>query len=141
MVGGTPHGIGVQQRGWIGEKKRRVDPHLQQWVVQESVQSGQHTTSMEANKSLDRPAARSTLSDWKAKELNYMRCGMHVDFRDAEAVSLIYDGIRFGNPSEEYICAAVTDLARDRHAVLPPHARMFKREVGASFRQGRGGYT
>lgn len=98
------------------KKRRRTDPRLRDFVVRAAPQRGDHQTPASVNKSLSSPASASSVSDCKAKELSALRASMHLTFNKSTCVSLIFDGIRFGNPSKEYLVNAVSDLLACRHA-------------------------
>ena len=50
---------------------------------------------------------------------------MHIDFHDTACFSLIWDGVKVGNPGKEFNIACVSDCLQGRHAVLPPQAGFF----------------
>lgn len=105
-----------------GKKRQRIDPHLREWVVRRSLQDGAFGNVVESSKALCKLTSASSLVERKAREMSAMRSALHLSFDGVRAMSFIFDGIRFGNPSKEYLVAAASDLHRNRHAVVPPQA-------------------
>lgn len=99
-------------------KRRRIDPHLRMWITQASVSAARFSTPGQAGKALGVPP--STCGDWRESDLASLRSAMHLALHDVQAVSLIFDGIRLGNPSKEYVVSCISELRSNISSVLPP---------------------
>ena len=104
-------------------KRRRIDPHVKAWVVQEAVQQGQQHSSSAAANALE-PGVGAGQRQWREKEMSCVRAAMHLSFANPQSLSLCWDGMRLGNPAKEYLLAAVSGPG-NVHAVLPPQDLCF----------------
>ena len=104
-------------------KRRRIDPHVKAWVVQEAVQQGQQHSSSAAANALE-PGVGAGQRQWREKEMSCVRAAMHLSFANPQSLSVCWDGMRLGNPAKEYLLAAVSGPG-NVHAVLPPQDLCF----------------
>ncbi|CAE7236830.1 unnamed protein product [Symbiodinium sp. CCMP2456] len=83
-------------------RRRRIDPHVKAWVVQEAVQQGQQQSSSAAANALE-PGVGAGQRQWREKEMSCVRAAMHLSFANPQSLSLCWDGMRLGNPAKEYL--------------------------------------
>ena len=120
MRGRCMIGRSLVQHVWMALQKRRVDPHLRQWVCQRALEDGTAKTPGQAANMLDCKVPLPSVSDWEIRELSSMRAEMHLRFREARAIGCAWDGIRLGNPAKEYLVTVLSELFTGAHAPLPP---------------------
>ena len=100
-------------------KKRRVDQHIREWCVSEALASKEQKTISSALRSVGK-FGRTVPYVLRDEMLAAMRCQAHMDFDQSQVFSLAWDGARFGNPAREFVLASLSDLAANKHCVLPP---------------------
>lgn len=100
------------------KRRRRMDHHLRTFITHRGVFGDRHKNSAEAARSV--PGAPVNVFRLQEKELAIMRAGMLLGFADVSSLHLCWDGVRLGNPAKEFLLGAVSDPAKNLHAVLPP---------------------
>ena len=100
-------------------KKRRVDQHVRDWCVSEALSSKEQNNASSALRSIGK-FGKNQAYVLRDDMLSAMRCQAHMDFAQSQVVSLAWDGARFGNPGREFVLASLSDLAENKHCVLPP---------------------
>lgn len=101
------------------KKKRRVDQHIREWCVAEALTSKEQKSVGAALRSVGQFGAKQPYA-FRDDMLAAMRCDAHMDFAESQVLSLAWDGARFGNPAREFVLASLSDLAKNKHYVLPP---------------------
>ena len=108
-----------------GRKRRRVDPHVRQWAVQDSLQAGEQSNVTNATKSLHHVDSSNGIR-WLQEEMAAYRCSTMLGLSKAQQIGIALDGARIGRPAREFLALVACDLATLRHAVLPPQVLIHK---------------
>ena len=99
-------------------KKRRVDQHIREWCVAEALLSREQKSVASALRSVGNFGKNQPYA-LRDEMLSAMRCDAHMSLAESQVVSLVWDGARFGNPAREFVLASLSDLAKNKHCVLP----------------------
>lgn len=102
-------------------KRRRIDYHVKQYVVRDSVRSGAQASSSSATRSLSGVHA-STGVRWTQGELAAFRATCRLSFNSHMSLGLTVDATRLGKPAKEILCGYITNPGAQRHAALLPQA-------------------
>lgn len=100
-------------------KKRRVDYHVKQYVVVESVQSGQLPSSSLAARGLAGVAPNSAVK-WRGVEMSAYRAACLLSFCKDMSISLAVDASRLGRPAREVLAGFVACEGKQMVVALPP---------------------
>ena len=100
-------------------KKRRMDQHIREWCVADAMLSKEQKSVASALRSVVR-CGKNQAYVLRDEMLSAMRCAAHMDFAESQVFSLTWDAARFGNPAREFVLASLSDIAQNKHCVLPP---------------------
>lgn len=109
---------------WVGcaselqsaPKRRRVDHHIKQHVLQTARNSAPTLTA--AGREIQGVDSAQCLR-WAAKEMSAYRANTMLDMTNANVVGVTCDAARVGKPAREFLSGYFTDPMRDRHGALP----------------------
>ena len=66
----------------------------------------------------------SNFGKWQGRALAEQRSESILSFHRTQCMRMAWDGLRYGNPAKVYCLTHVSELARQRHAVLPLAERL-----------------
>lgn len=101
-----------------GNKKRRIDYHLKKYVLQVVVEDGKCKTSARGVRLAGCDPAQGVR--WVHEEASAYRASTWLTFSKSLQISLAVDASRIGKPAKDYLVAAISDVQRNLHGVLPP---------------------
>lgn len=102
-------------------KRRRIDFHVKQFALKDSLTSGQQSTAADAVRSLASVHA-STGCRWVNAEMAAFRASCMLSYKESMTVGLTLDATRLGRPAKEVLCGYLTNGPKQLHAPLPPQA-------------------
>jgi hypothetical protein len=104
-------------------KRKRMDQDLRSYAVSGSLKQGKHGSPLEAVKAMpgERGNSKSVTDGWLMSEMAALRAQCMIDLGEfPQAISLIFDGVRGGNPGVEWNLWAATELYNQVHLVGGP---------------------
>ena len=112
-------------------KRRRIDPHVKEYVMRVAPQVGSAASAAMAVRSLD-SVDRRVGFQWMMQDCCALQASQRLSFGIPGAHALCFDASRIGKPARDYLLVIASDLRKERcHAVLAPQAPWFckQREV------------
>jgi hypothetical protein len=97
-------------------KRRRVDHHLKQHVLQTASHSAPTVTT--AAREVEGVDSAQALR-WVSKEMSAYRANCMLDMAASQVVGFTADAARVGKPAREFLAGYFTDPVRSRHGALP----------------------
>lgn len=100
-------------------KRRRVDFHVKQFVVHDSVQLGEQASCAQAARAVVGASSCAAVK-WRSSEMSSYRAATLMAFDKDSSISVTVDATRLGRPARDVLAGFVYSVGKGVGAALPP---------------------